>query len=125
MNRVISTSHAPAALGPYSQAIEAQGTMLFVAGQIPLTPSGELVSGGITEQTTQVLDNISAILKEAGYSLSHVVKATVFLKDMNNFAAMNDVYARYFGDTKPARSTIEVARLPKDVQVEIEVVAVK
>lgn len=125
MRKVISTTNAPAALGPYSQGIETQGTMLFLAGQIPLTPAGDIVAGGITEQTTQVLENISAILKEAGYEFSNVVKATVFLKDMNNFAAMNEVYAKYLGEAKPARSTIEVARLPKDVQVEIEVVAVK
>lgn len=125
MRKVISTTNAPAALGPYSQGIETQGTMLFLAGQIPLTPSGDIVAGGITEQTTQVLENISAILKEAGYEFANVVKATVFLKDMNNFAAMNEVYAKYLGEAKPARSTIEVARLPKDVQVEIEVVAVK
>ncbi|MCU0427585.1 MAG: RidA family protein [Candidatus Kapabacteria bacterium] len=125
MRKVISTTNAPAALGPYSQGIETQGTMLFLAGQIPLTPAGEIVAGGITEQTTQVLENISAILKDAGYEFSNIAKATVFLKDMNNFAAMNEVYAKYLGDAKPARSTIEVARLPKDVQVEIEVVAVK
>jgi 2-iminobutanoate/2-iminopropanoate deaminase len=125
MKKIISTANAPAALGPYSQGVEAQGTMLFLAGQIPLKPNGDLVEGGITEQTTQVLENVKAVLTEAGYGLDNVVKATVFLKDMNNFAAMNEVYAQYFGETKPARSTIEVARLPKDVQVEIEVVAVK
>jgi 2-iminobutanoate/2-iminopropanoate deaminase len=125
MRNVISTTNAPAALGPYSQAIQTQGTFVFLAGQIPLTPAGDLVPGGITEQTTQVLENINAILTEAGYTFANVVKATVFLKDMNNFAAMNEVYAKYLGDAKPARSTVEVARLPKDVQVEIEVVAVK
>ncbi len=125
MRKIISTTNAPAALGPYSQAIETQGTMLFLAGQIPLLPNGELVQGGITEQTTQVLENIKAILDEAGYSFGNIAKATVFLKDMNNFAAMNEVYGKYLGDIKPARSTVEVARLPKDVQVEIEVVALK
>jgi 2-iminobutanoate/2-iminopropanoate deaminase len=125
MRKVIATTNAAPALGPYSQGIETQGTMLFLAGQIPLLPNGELVAGGIAEQTTQVLENIKAILTEAGYSFANVAKATVFLKDMNNFAAMNEVYAKYLGDAKPARSTVEVARLPKDVQVEIEVVAIK
>ena len=125
MRKIISSSNAPAALGPYSQGIETQGTMLFLAGQIPLTPAGEVVAGGITEQTTQVLENIKAVLAEAGYEFGHIAKATVFLKDMNNFAAMNEVYGKYLGEIKPARSTIEVARLPKDVQVEIEVIAVK
>lgn len=125
MRKIISTTNAPAALGPYSQGIESQGTMLFLAGQIPLLPNGDLVEGGITEQTTQVLENIKAILTEAGYGFENIAKATVFLKDMNNFGAMNEVYAKYLGDIKPARSTVEVARLPKDVQVEIEVVAIK
>jgi 2-iminobutanoate/2-iminopropanoate deaminase len=125
MREVIYTSNAPDAIGPYSQGIKAQGsTMFFFSGQIPLK-NGEVVSGGITEQTTQVLENIRALLTEAGCTFADVVKATVFLKDMNNFTAMNEVYARYLGDSKPARSTIEVARLPKDVMVEIEVIAVK
>jgi 2-iminobutanoate/2-iminopropanoate deaminase len=124
MRNVISTPKAPEALGPYSQGIETQGTFLFLAGQIP-SKNGEIVAGGIAEQTAQCLENITAILEAANYSLAHIVKATVFLKDMNNFAAMNEVYGKYLGDIKPARSTVEVARLPKDVMIEIEVIAVK
>lgn len=123
MNRV-QTDHAPAAIGPYSQAI-ITGGLVFTAGQIPLDPETMQITGEtIGEQTDVVLRNLSAILETAGASLSSVVKTTVFLADMNEFSPMNDVYARWFGDHKPARSTVEVARLPKDVKVEIDAVAV-
>ena len=119
---IISTTAAPAAIGPYSQAVRI-GNLVFTSGQIPLTPEGELVQGGIEEQTHQVFRNLQAVLAEAGCGLQDVVKATVFLKDMNEFAAFNAVYASYFGNHKPARSTVEVARLPRDVRVEIELIA--
>ena len=123
---VIATGKAPAAIGPYSQAVRA-GDLLFTAGQIPLDPAtGEVVAGSITAQTARVLDNLIAILAEAGSNLSQVVKTTVFLKDFNDFAAMNAVYGEYFiaaGGQPPARSTVEVSRLPKDVLIEIELVA--
>ena len=125
MNKVIHTEKAPAALGPYSQAIEANG-MLFVSGQIPFVPETmTLVSDDVKEQTRQSLENIKAIVEAAGYSMKDVVKAGVFIKDMNDFAAINEVYNEYLGDVKPARACVEVARLPKDVKVEIEVIAVK
>lgn len=124
----ISTHDAPAAIGPYSQAVRV-GEMLFASGQIPIDPkSGNLVPGGITEQTTQVMENIKAVLNKAGIDLIHVVKTTVFLKSMNDFAAMNAVYAKYMapeGVIPPARSTVEVARLPKDALVEVEVIAME
>ena len=121
--KVVKTDAAPGALGPYSQAIVAGGTV-YCAGQIPLDPAtGQIVSGGIAQQTEQVLKNLGAVLKAAGSGLDRAVKTTVFLKDMNDFAAMNEVYARHFGALPPARSTVEVARLPRDVAVEIEVVA--
>ena len=124
----ISTHDAPAAIGPYSQAVRV-GEMLFASGQIPTDPkTGNLVPGGITEQTTQVMENIKAVLNKAGIDLVHVVKTTVFLKNMNDFAAMNAVYARYMapeGVIPPARSTVEVARLPKDALVEVEVIAME
>ena len=120
----VETADAPAAIGPYSQAIIVNG-MLYTAGQIPLDPgSMELVAGGIEEQTHQVMKNLAAILKAAGTSLDNVVKTTVFLQDMGEFGAMNKVYEQHFGTHKPARSTVQAARLPKDVKVEIEVVAV-
>jgi 2-iminobutanoate/2-iminopropanoate deaminase len=123
----ISTDNAPAAIGPYSQAVRV-GDTLFTSGQVALDPAtGALVSGGIREQTTRVLDNLTAVLEEAGLDMSHVVKTTVFLKSMNDFAAMNEVYARYLAPADvvaPARSTVEVARLPKDALVEIELIAV-
>lgn len=122
--KVINTSKAPAALGPYSQAIKA-GNMLFVSGQIPFIPETmELVSEDVQEQTKQALENVKAILEEAGASLNDVVKAGVFIKDMNDFGKINEIYAEYFNETKPARACVEVARLPKDVKVEIEVIAV-
>ncbi|WP_028609565.1 RidA family protein [Paenibacillus harenae] len=120
--QVIATDKAPAAIGPYSQAIKLGG-LLFTSGQIPLDASGQLVAGGIEEQTHQVFRNLEAVLAEAGASFSDVVKATVFMKDMNQFGVVNDIYSSYFGEHKPARSTVEVARLPKDVFVEIEVIA--
>jgi 2-iminobutanoate/2-iminopropanoate deaminase len=123
--KMVKTDAAPGALGPYSQAIVAGG-VVYCAGQIPLDPaSGNIVSGGIAEQTVQVLKNLRAVLKAAGSDLDRAVKTTVFLKDMNDFVAMNEVYGRpeYFGAAPPARSTVEVARLPRDVRVEIEVVA--
>jgi len=124
--KAIVSSGAPAAIGPYSQAIRA-GNLVFTAGQIPLDPAtGQVVAPGIAEQTTRVLESLKAILEEAGSSLAQVVKATVFLKDFNDFAAMNAVYGAFLapeGVTAPARSTVEVSRLPKDVLVEIEVVA--
>ncbi len=125
MKNIISTDKAPKAIGPYSQAVEING-MLFISGQIPIDPgTGEIVKGGIKEQTEQVLKNIGAILEAAGYSFSDVVKSTVFLKDMNDFAGMNEVYARYYSDNPPARAAFQVARLPLDVLVEIETIAIK
>ena len=120
----VHTDNAPAAIGPYSQAVVANG-FVFTAGQVPFDPrTMQLVEGDIAAQTEQVMRNLQAILRQAGADLSTVVKTTVFLKDMNDFTAMNEVYARHFGDHKPARSTVQVARLPRDAQVEIEVVAV-
>jgi 2-iminobutanoate/2-iminopropanoate deaminase len=121
----VQTDGAPAAIGPYSQAI-ISGNMVFTAGQIPLDPATmQIVGTDIAAQTRQVFSNLRAILQAAGTALNAVVKTTVFLKDMNDFAAMNEVYAAAFGDHKPARSTVEAARLPKDVMVEIEVIAVR
>ena len=120
----ILTKNAPAPIGPYSQAIVSSGKMIFTAGQVAIVPStGELVSGDIKGQTKQALENVKAILEAGGSGLSNVVKTTVFLKDMNEFTAMNEVYAQYFGKSAPARSTVEVARLPRDVRVEIEAIA--
>ena len=120
----VQTDAAPAAIGPYSQAI-VHGGMVYTAGQIPLdASSGELVGGDIQAQTEKVLENLQAVLHEAGASLQSVVKTTVFLRDMNEFAAMNEVYARHFGEHAPARSTVQAARLPKDCGVEIEAIAV-
>ena len=118
---IIATEGAPAAIGPYSQAIRF-GNLLFTSGQIPLGLDGQIVAGGIVEQTHQVFRNLEAVLQAAGSTFRDVIKATVFIKDMNQFSALNEVYARYFGDHKPARSTVEVARLPRDVSVEIELV---
>lgn len=121
---VIHTDNAPAAIGPYSQAIKA-GNLLFISGQVPFVPAtGEIVEGDVKAQTAQSLKNLQAILKEAGADFSNVVKTTVFIKDMNEFAQVNEVYAEYFGENKPARACVEVARLPKDVKVEIELIAV-
>jgi 2-iminobutanoate/2-iminopropanoate deaminase len=122
MLKPIATPHAPAAIGPYSQAI-VYGNMLFTSGQIPLKPDGQLLEGGIREQAVQVFTNLEAVLEAAGSGFNKVIKATVFLKDMNQFGELNEVYASYFKDHKPARSTVEVARLPRDVLVEIELIA--
>jgi 2-iminobutanoate/2-iminopropanoate deaminase len=120
----IFTDKAPAAIGPYSQAIKAGG-FLFTSGQIPLDPkTGEVVSGGIEAQSIQALENLKGVLAGTGLSLAHVVKTTVFIKNMNDFGTMNKIYAEYFQEPFPARSTVEVTRLPKDVLLEIEAVAV-
>jgi 2-iminobutanoate/2-iminopropanoate deaminase len=120
--KIVSTPKAPAAIGPYAQAV-CMGNLLFTSGQIPLTLTGEIVTGGIQEQTHQVLTNLKAVLAAEGTNFKNVIKATVFLKDMNQFAEFNSVYAAYFGEHTPARSTVEVARLPRDVFVEIEMIA--
>ena len=123
MKEIVSTENAPGAIGPYSQAIKAGG-MVFCSGQIPVDPAtGEFVSDDVAEQTEQVLKNLSAVLEAAGSGLGQVVKTTVFLADMNDFGVMNEVYGRYFSDNKPARATVQAARLPKDARVEIECVA--
>ena len=121
--KTVSTTNAPAAIGPYAQGIVVNG-IFYSSGQIPLTAMGELVEGDIVAQTNQVFENLKAVLEAAGSSLNRVVKTTVFMGDMNDFAAMNEIYAKHFGDHKPARSAVEVARLPKDVKVEIEVIAI-
>ena len=120
--KIVSTNQAPAAIGPYSQGIIVNN-LFYSSGQIPLTASGEMVTGDIAEQTHQVFKNLKAVLDEAGASLESVVKSTVFLKDMNQFVEFNEVYGQYFAEHKPARSCVEVARLPKDALVEIEVIA--
>lgn len=123
--KVVNTSNAPKAIGPYSQAIEANG-LVITSGQLPIDPAtGQFAPGGIKEQTRQSLLNAQAILKEAGIDLSHVMKTTVFLADMEDFAAMNEVYAEFFSEPYPARSAISVKRLPKDALVEVECIAVK
>ena len=124
MKETISTENAPGAIGPYSQAVKA-GSMVFCSGQIPIDPAtGEFVSSGVAEQTRQVLKNLSAVLKAAGTDLNNVVKTTVFLADMNDFTAMNEVYAEFFNDNKPARATVQAARLPRDARVEIDCIAI-
>ncbi|MCR8846651.1 RidA family protein [Paenibacillus sp. SC116] len=120
----VATSDAPQAIGPYSQAVT-YGDLVLTSGQIALLPDGSLVEGGIEEQAHQVFQNLQAVLQEAGSSFDRVLKATVFLKDMNQFAQVNAIYETYFGSHKPSRSTVEVARLPKDVLVEIELIATK
>ncbi|HEY0386744.1 MAG TPA: RidA family protein, partial [Pyrinomonadaceae bacterium] len=123
VRQIVKPERAPGAIGPYSQAVIAGG-FVFASGQIPIDPlTGEFVAGGVAEQTEQVLRNLSAVLEEAGTELARVVKATVFLADMNDFAAMNEVYGRYFSEQAPARATVEAARLPRDARVEIEVIA--
>ncbi len=125
MKTIIRTDNAPAPIGPYNQAVAVQGQLLFTAGQIALDPkTGAVVGSSAAEQTKQVCENIKALLIASHSDFAHVVKTTVFLKSMNDFAAMNEVYGKYFGEASPARSTIEVVRLPKDVLVEIEVIAV-
>lgn len=124
MKEVVQTVNAPAAIGPYSQAIRV-GNMVFVSGQIPFTPEGEQVKEDIREETVQVLENLKAVLMEAGSSLSQVVKTTVYLKNISDFAAVNEVYGRYFFEDPPARACVEVSGLPKAVNVEIEAIAVR
>jgi 2-iminobutanoate/2-iminopropanoate deaminase len=124
MKTIIATEHAPAAVGPYSQAVS-YGDLIFASGQIPLRPDGSLVEQEITAQAEQVFANIKAVLAAADSDLSKVIKATVFLADMNDFAAMNAVYSKHMPEPYPARSTIQVARLPRDVLVEIEIIASK
>lgn len=125
MREAVSCNEAPAAIGPYSQAIKANG-LVFCSGQTPMDPqTGQVVSGGIAAQTERVLKNLGAVLEAAGTSMDKVVKTSVFLKDMNDFAAMNEVYGRFFQGEPPARSTIQAARLPKDALVEIDVIALQ
>ena len=119
---MITTPDAPSAIGPYSQAIRSNG-LLFTSGQIPLRPDGTLVTGDIRQQTRQVMENLKAVLEAGGSSLERVVKCTCFLADMNDFSAFNEVYGEYFGDEPPARSAVQVARLPRDVAIEVEAVA--
>ena len=124
MREIVATEAAPQAIGPYSQAIQV-GDLVFTSGQIPIDPAtGVFVEGGIAEQTEQVLRNLAEVLKAAGTSLEAVVKTTVYLADMDDFAAMNEVYGRYFSNEPPARSTVQAARLPRDARVEIDVIAV-
>ncbi|MFO7658158.1 MAG: RidA family protein [Bacteroidales bacterium] len=125
MKKIIQTPNAPSAIGPYSQAVEVTG-MLFISGQIPVDPlTGQLVEGGIKEQTNRVLKNIGAVLEAAGYNYNNVVKCTCMLKEMDDFKEMNEIYGSYFNENHPARAAFEVARLPKDVKIEIEAIAVK
>jgi 2-iminobutanoate/2-iminopropanoate deaminase len=125
MKKIITTHNAPKAIGPYSQAVEING-FVFTSGQIPIDAvTGNIVEGNIAQQTKLVLKNLEAVLKAAGSNLDKVIKTTVFLKSMNDFAAMNEVYAAFFTSDFPARSTVEVARLPKDVLIEIEAIALK
>ena len=125
MKQVISTPKAPAAIGPYSQAIRV-GNLVYTSGQIPIDPAtGSFVEGGVKEQTRQSLTNVKAILEEAGTCMANVVKTTVFIKNMDDFGAINEVYAKYFPEPFPARSCIEVARIPKDVLLEAEAIAIK
>ena len=124
MKEIISTENAPGAIGPYSQAVKTNG-LIFCSGQIPIdVATGEFVSNDVAEQTEQVLKNLSAVLEAAGTSLNNVVKTTVFLADMNDFTAMNEVYAKYFSENKPARATVQAAGLPRGARVEIECIAV-
>ena len=127
MKNIISTEKAPAAIGPYSQGISAQlGNITITSGQLPIDPAtGAFAEGGIAGQARQSLENVKAVLEAGGFSMEDVIKTTVFLKDMNDFGAMNEVYATYFASNPPARSAVEVARLPKDALVEIEAIAVK
>jgi 2-iminobutanoate/2-iminopropanoate deaminase len=123
MKETISTDNAPGAIGPYSQAVKT-GNMVFCSGQIPIDPAtGNFVSENVAEQTVQVLKNLAAVLEAAGSSLENVIKTTVFLADMNDFAEMNEIYGRYFDTNKPARATVQAARLPRDARVEIDCIA--
>ena len=124
MKQIIATDRAPRAIGPYSQAVRA-GNLVFASGQIPIDPAtGEFVAGGVAEQTDQVLRNLTSVFAAAGVELNQIVKTTVFLADMEDFAAMNEVYGRFFGAQPPARATVQAARLPRDARVEIEAIAV-
>ncbi len=120
--QIIATDNAPQAIGPYSQAVMVEG-ILYSSGQIALTPEGELIDGGVAEQIRQVLNNLSAVLEEAGGTLNDVIKTTIFLADMSDFTVVNEVYAEFFGDHRPARSTVAVKTLPKEVLVEIDCIA--
>lgn len=125
MKKILSTTAAPAAIGPYSQGVDGGGVVI-TSGQLPIDPAtGAFAEGGITEQTRQSLLNVQAVLAAAGLGMENVIKTTVFLKDMNDFAAMNEAYAAFFPENPPARSAVEVARLPKDAQLEIEAIAVR
>lgn len=125
MKRIIQTGNAPQAIGPYSQAVEIDGT-LYISGQVPINPKeGKVVEGGIEEQTEQVMKNIGAILEAAGYSYKDVIKSTCLLKDMNNFKAMNEVYGKYYPENPPARAAYQIGKLPLDVMVEVECIAQK
>ena len=125
MKKIIATTAAPAAVGPYSQGIEG-GSIVITSGQLPVDPvTGAFAEGGIAGQTRQSLTNVQAVLAQAGLTMENIIKTTVFLKDMNDFAAMNEVYATFFPENPPARSAVEVARLPKDAMVEIEAIAVR
>jgi 2-iminobutanoate/2-iminopropanoate deaminase len=124
MKKIVATEHAPKAIGPYSQAVVHNG-LAFLSGQIPLDPAtGQLVEADIAVQTTRVLENLKAVLEACGSSLDQVVKTTVYLKDMGEFARMNEIYAKYFTEAPPARATVEAARLPRDVRVEIDAIAI-
>lgn len=123
MKEIISTQKAPQAIGPYSQATKA-GNLVFCSGQIPLNAEGDLIEGSVEDQTHQVIKNLIAVLEAAGSGLDKVVKTTIFLVDMNDFREVNEVYSSYFPENPPARATVEVSRLPKDVKVEIEAIAV-
>ncbi|ACI18822.1 RidA family protein [Dictyoglomus thermophilum] len=124
MKEIISTSKAPAAIGPYSQGVKV-GNMVFISGQIPIDPeTGNIVEGGIKEQTRRVLENIKAILESIGGSLNNIVKTTVFMVDLSEFSEMNEVYKEYFSSNFPARSTVQVSALPKNVKIEIEAIAI-
>ncbi len=124
LRETLSTESAPGAIGPYSQAVHAEGKFLFLSGQIPLTPAGELIQGDVAAQTVQVLKNITAVLEAAGLTTANIVKTTIFLSSMDHFAVVNQVYGSYFKENPPARSTVAVAGLPRNVDVEIESVAV-
>ena len=125
MKQIVTTAAAPAAIGPYSQAVVWQN-LVFCSGQIPLDPAtGQLVDGSVAAQTERVIENLRAVLEAAGSGLANVLKTTVFLKNLGDFAAMNEVYASYFSESAPARATVEAARLPRDVRVEIEAIAVR
>ena len=125
MKKIVATTAAPAAIGPYSQGVDG-GSVVITSGQLPIDPAtGAFAEGGIAEQTRQSLENVKAILAEAGLGMENIIKTTVFLKDMNDFAAMNEAYAAFFPAEPPARSAVEVARLPKDAKIEIEAIAVR